>query len=284
MYKRYWLGAPAQETHTVGGVFKFFVFCTLVIWLLPAGIEAVSDMPLDLFAVPPIWRAEIICADSSDPDDRDYKYILDGNTCTKECTKPGCTIVDPTKTLTKEQIRDNYLANISESRRDLGVHNIFEITMLALRYGTLLTALGSLGVMMVGAVRLPAWWLLCVPCVVMAVVVGMMPELLPLAAGAWAAAYAADLWSTRRFDDQDIIRGEVNPFLRRLLRRYGVRYSFILHPIIYVGGVVGTPFLVEPFGPLAWYQVMGMMMFGLAGLHVLVAANNIREHRHSRLV
>lgn len=288
MYKRYWLGTPSNETNTVGSVFKFFVFCALVVNLLPAGIEAVSGLPLELFMVPPVWRAEMVCSSPDEDTDRDYKYTLDGSTCTKVCTDPGtCSGDGTTKTLSGEQIETNMRANAAESRRDLGIHGIFDLVMLGFRYGTVLAAMASLGVLRLGRARRAYGPFVAIgasmACAPLVVLWAGPVTVLPVALGALAAAYAGDAWSTSRFGRKNISRREVNPLMRWLVGRYGVRLSLVLHPAIYGGLVAGASVLMGLGGPLSWDQAAGMLALALAGAHAVATVNNIRAYRHERV-
>ena len=300
-YKRWWLGTPSQETHTIGGVVKFFIFCALVVNLLPLGIEAVTDLPLEVSMVPPIWRAEIICSTPTEPPapgetpttkppPRDYKYTLEGNVCTKVCTKePNCAVAGETKELSTDQIAYNSKANMAESRQDLGIHGIFELVMLVLRYGTVLVALASFGIMKVGSNL--RWYMFAAPYgAVCAVLLALwvapigLDDVLVFAVGVWLAAYAADMWSTSRFTREDLGAREMNPVMRWLIVRFGVKHTFVVHPVVYGALLVGVSFLMEATSPLTWQQTFVLFALLLSCFHVGGAVNNMYQRRQDRVV
>ena len=53
MYKRYVAGVDVPKSMGLGGTVNFFIFCTVVAWLLPFGVEAVSGHPVELYMMPP---------------------------------------------------------------------------------------------------------------------------------------------------------------------------------------------------------------------------------------
>ena len=282
MYKRHFLGTPEDETTKLGGVVTFFAFCAVVVWVMPLGIEAVSGHSVEMFMIPPIWRAEIMCATPDEPDDRDYTYILDGNTCIKKHDIPGHVDDGTTKPKNSDEA---IAANVAKARAGLDLYDIFQIVMLALKTGTPLVALISLGILRMGAaVGRPSWGWLCVPCGAAAVAAAFEPALLPAGLAVWAAAYTIDMWSTSRFGKQQVARYEINPILRALVRRCSIRAAFILHTIIYAPLVVGLPWLMGMAGPLSWEEVAGVLVFVLGGAHMWAAASNIREYGYTRLV
>ena len=267
MYKRYVTDAKSAG---LGGTVNFFLFCVVVVWLLPFGVEAVSGHPVELYMMPPSWRAEILCTPPGAVDaDRSYKYAYDGG-CARVCKIPGCGEDGPAPTNGEEAWR----ANVAEARQGLNLYDVFELFLLGLRYGTLLVALAGLGVMGMGR---PAWFWLCIPCGV-AAVAALHPVLWIAAVPAWAAAYATDMRSTARFGEENVRRHEVNPVLRRLMK-YGMRRAFAMHTALYVCLLACVPYATGLVGPLPWHATTGMLMFGLAAVHLWVAACNTREYR-----
>lgn len=280
MYKRYLLGTPEHEATRLSGVASFCAFCAVVVWLLPYGIEAVAGHPPEVFFIPPIWRAEIMCASTSEPSDREYTYVMDGGDCIKKCKTPGCPVEGD---ITPKNPPEIAAANMRAARSGLDIADIYELVLMGLRYGTPVASIISLGVMRLGVVYRPAWAWLCVPCGVAAAAAAFEPVLVPAALAAWVVAYAVDMWSTSRFGERDVQRFEINPILRSLLWRFGMRPAFILHTILYAALLGGLSALMAMAGPLPWEQVTGMLAFALAGAHVWAAASNIREYGYGRL-
>lgn len=281
MYKRYVLGTPEHETARLSGVVAFFAFCAVVSWLLPYGIEAVAGHTPEVFFIPPIWRAEIMCASTSEPPDREYTYVMEDGDCVKKCNTPGCPVEGD---VTPKNPPEITAANMRAARSGLNIADIYELVLMGLRYGTPVVSVISLLVMRLGAVSRPAWAWLCVPCGAAAAAAAFEAALLPAALAACATAYTVDMWSTSRFGERDVRRFEVNPILRSLLRRFGMRPAFVLHTVLYAALLGGLSFLMGMAGPLPWEQVAGMLAFALAGAHVWVAASNIREYGYNRLV
>ena len=275
MYKRYIVG-DGESRGDLGGMVNFFIFCTLVVWLLPFGIEAVAGHPVELYMMPPSWRAEILCSPPGVVDtDRPYYYVHDGG-CTRVCHVPGCGHDG----LAPGNSEDAWRANLDEARQGLNLYDVFSLMLMGLRYGTLVVALASFGVMCAGRpvwMGRPMWFWLCIPCGVMAAVVVLHPAWWVAAVPVWAVAYGTDMYSTARFGGENVRRYEVNPVLRWLMG-YGMRRAFTLHTILYGCMIACVPYAASLAGPLPWHATTGMLMFGLAAAHLCVAACNTRDY------
>lgn len=274
MYKRYIISEKNEsKIPNLAGIFNFFVFCTIVTWAVPFAIEMMSGHSVEMYMMPPTWRAEILCSPSGAGADHQYTYLYDGE-CSRLCKVPGCGGEGPS---TKSP---DWEANLAKAREGIDLYDMFEVVLNVLRYGTLSAALISLGVMRVRGMFAgrPAWVWACVPCVAMSAVAAMRPEMVWAALMVWAAAYAADMWSTSRFGVENVRLNEANPVLRRLMR-YGMRRGMALHTILYAGLVVCVPQVLGPVGMLEWDAMMGMLAFGLAAGHVWVAAANIAYYK-----
>ena len=186
------------------------------------------------------------------------------------CKTPGCGQDGPAP----KNGEDAWRANVAEARQGLNLYDVFELFLLGLQYGTLLTTLISLAVMRVGR---PAWFWLCVPCVAAAAATALHPAWWAAAIPAWAAAYAVDMRSTARFGEENVRRFEVNPVLRRLMK-HGMRRALALHTALYAGMLACIPYATALAGPLQWHATTGMLMFGLAAAHLWAAACNTRDY------
>ena len=279
MYKRYALGESERPGTGPAGVFIFFVFCAVVVWMVPVVLEAVSGHPVELFMVPPIWRAEIMCG-SAGAAHTGYTYVYENDKCYKQCKKPGCMdggrMVDETVPYPVND-GDMVNANLAASRNGIDIHGIYVIVFTTIQYGTVVAALISLGVMnMRSIVYGVPYFAVCG-----AILYGAVPPgLLWVSVPAWLGSYGADMWSTLRFGRHRIIIYEANPVLRCMVRRCGMR-AFPVHTVIYVGLVSAISTIIGMEGPLAW-EGAACVMFGLAGAHMWAAANNMEVHRNVR--
>ncbi len=275
VYKRYWLGAPQAETSTLGGVVSFLAFVSIVVWAVPLAMESVSGMPLELFLVPPAWRGEIMCGTAGDAE-REYAYAYRDGACVKVCNVPGCGFEGESG---PAHPREVWEANLREARSGIDLSGIFWLAITVIKYGAVVAALASLGIMRVSGARAwPAWGWACVPCAAWAVAAALEPALLPAGLAALAAAYASDIWSTARFGGRALRDNEYNPLLRALFRRYAMRTALALHTAAYMALVACVSYALGQAGPLPWDALLAAMAFGLAGVHVWVAAGNVRVY------
>ncbi len=159
MYKRYVI-SQGEKAGTLGNIVVFFVFGVLVVWCVPLAVQAISDMPMDIFMVPPIWRGDIMCPEPSEG----IRYSYRDGMCHMQCVVPGganCNgVVLP---LEEEQWR----ANLAKSRESLGLYDIYSVGLMGLKYGTVIGALASAAVMYVGR---PSWVWCVIPCGIGAVI------------------------------------------------------------------------------------------------------------------
>lgn len=267
MYRRYALGRSERETGGPAGVFVFFVVCTAVVWLVPLALESVAGHSAALFMVPPVWRGEIMCSPPG-VTDRDHTYVYGDGACTIQCNMPGCPREGQAVPVNS---REDAEANLQAARSGLDIYGIYTLVFTVLKYGSVVAALAGLVVMRTR----PAWAWLCVPCCAMAAAAALEPALLALALPAWAISYCTDMWSTARFGESGVMRHETNPLLRYMVRRCGMR-AFAFHTVLYGALLGGASVLLGMAGPLPWNQTLGMLAFGLAGVHAWAAANNIR--------
>lgn len=275
VYKRYWLGAPQAETPTLGGVVSFLVFCSVVVWTVPLAMESVSGMPLELFLMPPAWRGEIMCWTAGDAE-REYTYVYRDGECVKVCKMPGCAFEGESG---PAHLREAWEANLREARSGIDLSGIFWLAVTVIKYGAVVAALASLGIMRVhGGRAWPAWGWACVPCAAGAVAAAIEPALLPAGLGALAAAYISDVWSTARFGGRALRTNEGNPLLRALFRRCTVRTALALHTATYMALAVCVSYVLGQAGPLQWDALLAALAFGLAGVHVWAAAGNVRVY------
>ena len=270
VYKRHVLGAPGSETPTLGGVVTFLIFCSMVVWAVPLAMEHISGMPLELFLVPPVWRGEIMCGAAADGE-REYTYTYGDGACVKVCRVPGCGVEGDSGPANSREVWE---ANLREARSGLDLYGIFGLAITVIRYGVVVAALASLGMMRVYGG--PAW--VCMPCGAGAVAAALEPALLPAGLAALAAAYTADIWSTARFGGRALRFHEANPLLRVLFRRCTMRTALALHTAMYVTLLAGASYTLGQYGPLQWDALLSALAFGLAGMHAWAAAGNVRVY------
>lgn len=271
MYKRYVAG-QGEKAGTLGNIVVFFVFGMLVVWCVPLAVQAVSEMPMDIFMVPPIWRGDIMCPEPSEGTQYSYR---DGM-CYVQCIVPGganCNGIVPP--LGEEQWR----ANLAKSRESLGLYDIYSVGLMGLKYGTVVGALASAAVMYVGR---PAWVWCMIPCGIGATVCAMYDGIWPVGIAAMIVAYAADVYSTARFGRR-LMLYETNVIMRYMFRRYTVRLALTLHTIWYFAAIVGVSVLLGSTGPIQWHVMLGSFMFGLAACHIWCAAGNVKQYRLEEL-
>lgn len=266
MYKRYVI-CQGEKAGTLGNIVVFFVFGTLVVWCVPLAVQAISDIPMDIFMVPPIWRGDIMCPEPSEG----IRYSYRDGMCYMQCVVPGganCNgIVSP---LGEEQWR----ANLAKSRESLGLYDIYSVGLMGLKYGTVIGALASAAVMYVGR---PAWVWCVIPCGISAVVCAMYDGIWPVGIAAMVVAYMADAYSTARFGRR-LVLYEANVIMRYLFRRYSIRLALTLHTMWYFAAIVGVSILLGSTGPIQWHVMLGSLMFGLAACHIWCAAGNVQRY------
>lgn len=271
MYKRYALG---ENKTTLEGVVTFFVFCSAVVWLLPIGIESVAGHDIEVFMIPPIWRGDVMCSGPGGSDTYTYTYTND--TCVQRCKIPGCPNDGAVST---RNDAGTISANLEAARTGLDIGDVYNIGITALRYGTVLAALMSLGVMgvrMYGISYLS--YLYAIPFGVGAAAAIFEPALLPVSISAWCVSYGMDMWSTSRFGESVRIY-ETNPLLRILFRNTTIRNGMICHTILYVSLICVVSYVVGIAGPIPADVFLAATLFGLAAGHMWAAANNVAEYK-----
>lgn len=284
MYKRHALGEAESKTISPAGAFTFFAFCSVVLWAVPAGIEAVSGTTVEMYMMPPTWRAEILCAPaeghpnnwSSTNQGVRYTYVHDGDNagseCTRICVDAGCAGGgDPAAENGDDAIR----TNLNKAREGLDLYDVFEVVFLILKWGAVVTAIGSLVVMRTGG---PDMRWACLPCGAMVAAAALNPQAFIAVIPVYAAAYASDMWSTARFGPDRLRLFETNPILRRLIR-HGPARAFSYHTMINVALVSALAAALAVWGPVSWEHSLGMLLAGLAGAHFWFAACNMREYK-----
>lgn len=229
---------------------------------MPYGVEAVSGYPVEIFMMPPAWRGDVMCPA---PDDMVQTYQYTDGMCVPKCVVPGCG-APTTPTLPQADIEQNMAA----AREGLDLFDVYNLGIEALRYGTILVAMSSIGVMSMGR---PVWYV-CALCMVMAVWSFFEPILLWGGVACLVASYGIDMWSTSRFG-HDIARYEANPILRALYARYGMA-SFMMHSAIYAG-VISVAYVILSLDGHG--GMVAPMLYILAAGHVIVATGNIREYK-----
>lgn len=282
MYKRHALGQAENQTISPAGAFTFFAFCSVVLWAVPAGIEAISGTTIEMYMMPPTWRAEIFCALATGHEDDygfttdnpgvRYTYIHENGECTRTCVDAGCAGGGDTGS---ENGGDAIASNLAKAREGLDLYDVFEVVFLGLKWGAVITAIGSLVVMSVGR---PGLWWACPPCGAMVAVAALHPQAFIAVIPVYAAAYASDMWSTARFGPERLRLFETNPILRRLIR-YGPVRAFAYHTVINVALVSALAAALAVWGPVSWEHSLGMLLAGLAAAHFWFAACNAREYR-----
>lgn len=266
MYKRYIIGD--SKAQSVGSIVSFFVFCTLLVWFIPFGVEIISGQPVELYMMPPTWRASILCGSVGDT--TNYRY--DNGICYTQCDTP----VNCTEGISPVNSETEWKANLAAARQGINLYDVFEAILLALKYGTLLAALASIIIM-----RMYRSMILCIPCCILGFVVIIYPVFIAAAIPVWCVAYCIDMYTTIRFGQRRISCCEANPILRYLMK-YGLRRAFILHSIIYAGLLASISYGTSIIGPLGIYQAAGMLLFGLAAAHLYAAESN--THEYDRMV
>lgn len=269
MYKRYVEGD--QQTTSLGGIITFAVLVCCVVWLVPVVVLTVTEMPMEIFMIPPIWRGDIMCQDGTNI--QQYTYV-DG-VCTAEC-EPGEPCVAPHGPVSAEQVR----INLEKARQGLGLYDIYQVGMLVLQYGSIVCIVCSAGVMRIRTkhhVHLHLGIILYG--LVLCILYLILPydTLLPYGVGVMVVAYVIDMYSTARFGDSVRYR-EANPILRRLFAVYTIRRALALHTGLYCTLLVGVTILFGT-GPFPIHGTMGILLFSLAACHLYCGINNLKIYK-----
>ncbi len=144
MYQRYVIG---KEAGTINDIVTFFILCCLVVWLVPITVEQVSGNSMEIFMLPPIWRGEIMCAPDDGANERDYTFSYENGKCYKNF-KPGKCNPDCIKEAHKLSEADIQV-NLTKAREGIGIHDIFQLMLMGVQYGSIIAALSSLLIMRV---------------------------------------------------------------------------------------------------------------------------------------